>query len=45
MKTCFMQGMSISTPSSPNLFSLAHFLARNPSKPTLRLILERSIKF
>ena len=28
-----MQGMSISTPSNPNLFSAVHFLARKASNP------------
>ena len=31
--TCFMQGISISTPSSPNLFSPGHFFARKFSNP------------
>ena len=31
--TCFMQGISISTPSRPNLFSAVHFFARKASKP------------
>jgi hypothetical protein len=39
--TCFMQGMSISTPSRPNLFSAVHFFARKFSKPADREILKR----
>ena len=31
--TCFMHGISISTPSSPNLFSPGHFFARKFSNP------------
>lgn len=31
--TCFIAGMSISHPSSPNLFSELNFLARKASKP------------
>ena len=44
-RTCFMHGISISTPSSPNLFSAVHFLARKLSKPMARLILAKSRRF
>ena len=43
--TCFMQGINISTPSSPNLFSPGHFLARKFSKPMDLVILARSRRF
>ena len=41
--TCFMQGISISTPSRPNLFSAVHFLARKASKPMDLLSLASSL--